>query len=87
MAIKGDNLKKLDMAIQRLFVENYSLVCHISNIDKTQVYVCLEIGKGKSMGQIATVLGVSRQSVMARKKKCKCPADDTPSDQPVTLKK
>lgn len=62
--------QQLDKKLKELATQNYHLFCKITGVDKIQALVCLENQAGKTHGQIATVLGISRQAVFSRCKKC-----------------
>lgn len=72
MALSKNKLEQLDAKLIEIAASDFERFCKITGVDKTQAYVCIEKGKGKSSGTIANVLGVSPQAVDKRYKKCNC---------------
>ena len=72
MALSENNLRKLDIRLQELAKSNFDSFCQMTGVDKIQAYVCLEKSRGRTDGSIANSLGITRQAVSARNKKCKC---------------
>lgn len=70
MALNKNKLDKLDKALVALAVANFERFCHVAGVDKTQAYVCLELERGKTTGEIAQAIGISRQAVWQRCRKC-----------------
>ena len=71
MPLSENQLKQLDNAILRLMMDDREYAYTILNADMTQAYVCIEKAKGKTNGEIANVLKITRQSVAERACKCK----------------
>lgn len=72
MALSDTRMKAIDDSILKLLLDNFEYACHILKVDKIQAYVCLERSKGKTNGEIATTLGISRIAVFKRANKCEC---------------
>lgn len=70
MALTGNRKEKLDKALVALVLTDFDKFCQIAGVDRTQAYVCLELERGKSTTQIAMGLGISRQAVWQRCRKC-----------------
>lgn len=70
MALSENKLKELDEKLLKLTVDNFERFCIITGVDKIRAYICLEKQKGKSFGEIAQILGISKQAVAQRCKKC-----------------
>ena len=70
MRLTPEKEQKLDEKLKELAKKNFDLFCIITSVDKIQAFVCMENQEGKSYGQIAQVLGISREAVFQRCKKC-----------------
>lgn len=70
MKLTEERSEEFDKELKQLAVKQFELFCLIAGVDKEQAYACIERSKGKSYGRIAKVLGISKQAVMQRCKKC-----------------
>jgi len=72
--MNDDKLKDLDKKLQELALTDFNQFCQLTGVDKIKAFVCIERAKGLTFQQIANKLGVSRQTIWKRCKKCK-PSD------------
>lgn len=70
MGLSKNKIQEMDKKLIELAANDFEQFCIISGVDKTQAYVCMERGKGKSNGVIAQSLKISRQAVSNRAKRC-----------------
>lgn len=70
MALSQIKIEKLDKALQEMAILRFEEFCMLAGVDKMQAYVCIERGSGKSFGAIAQSIGVTKQAVSQRCKKC-----------------
>lgn len=70
MALSEIKIEKLDKVLQELAIKRFEEFCMLAGVDKTQAYVCIERRSGKSFGAIAQSIGITKQAVNQRCKKC-----------------
>jgi hypothetical protein len=68
--IPQKDIQELDKKLQELAVTDFEVFCKLFGINKTQAFVCFEVHKKKSFGQIAIKLKLSRTAVYVYAKKC-----------------
>ena len=71
MPLSEDSLEKLDRKLLEMALLDFERFCKIGKIDRTQAYICLELERGKSNGEIGAKLGKRRQTIAERGKRCK----------------
>ena len=70
MALSDNKIAKLDKILIELSTKNFEEFCIIAGVDKVQAYVCLERKAGKSFGEIGQSIGLTKQAIQQRCKKC-----------------
>jgi len=70
LVLETTKISDLDKQLQELAVLDFQKFCRITNIDKVQVFICLERKKGRSMQYIANKAKMAKSTVINRCKKC-----------------
>lgn len=64
------DLTDLDKKLHEFALADFDLFCRLTGVNKTQAFVCFEIRKGLTYGQLAIKLDVGKSTVYAIAQKC-----------------
>lgn len=68
--LSDERLEKLDKQLKEIAAQNFEDFVTLTGLDRTQAFVCLQHGKGQSLAIIARMVGVSKQAIWKRCKRC-----------------
>jgi hypothetical protein len=70
MKLSKEKQDEFNKQLQELALQKFDLFCQITGADIELAYVCTQVSKGRTHSSIAKSLGVKRQSVTQRCKRC-----------------
>ena len=56
--------------LMEIAINDFEEFCRLGGANIERAFICIELGKGKSLQQIATKLGIHKSKVARRKTKC-----------------
>lgn len=68
--ISDERLERLDRQLKEMAERNFEEFVQLTGLDRTQAFVCIQRGKGQSLAMIARMVGVSKQAISKRCKRC-----------------
>lgn len=64
------DMQELDKKLHEFALADFELFCRLTGVNKTQAYVCFELRRGLSYGQLGIKLRLGKSTVYAIAQKC-----------------